>query len=139
MQIRNQKLSTRGGNREDRADWKHQIVESVGFNDGLNVGRKNRRLKDDSRFLAWVIQWQFFRWKITRKTDLRVKMFDFRLNVDFEVLRSEVQQRSLDWILGKHPRRWETKPWRNPDDTGWRQFLAAHPTATLSLLSSNKL
>lgn len=103
MQIRNQKLSTRGGNREDRADWKHQIVESAGFNDGLNVGRKNRRLKDDSRFLAWVIQWQFFRRKITRKTDPRVKMFDFRLNVDFEVLRSEVQQRSLDWILGKHP------------------------------------
>lgn len=66
-------------------------------------------------------------------------MFDFRLNDDFEVLRSEVQQRSLDWILGKHLRRWETKPWRNPDDPGWRQFLAAHPTATLSLLSSNKL
>lgn len=66
-------------------------------------------------------------------------MFDFRLNVDFEVLRSEVQQRSLDWILGNHPRRWETKPWRNQDDPGWQRFLAAYPTVILSLLSSNKL
>lgn len=45
MQIRNQKLSTRGGNREDRADWKHPIVESAGFNDGLNVGRRIEGLK----------------------------------------------------------------------------------------------
>lgn len=45
MQIRNQKLSTRGGNREDRADWKHQIGESAGFNNGLNVARRTEGSK----------------------------------------------------------------------------------------------
>lgn len=58
------------------------------------------------RFLAWVIQWHFFRRKIRRKSDLRLKMFNFRLNVDFEVVGYEVQQRNLDWIFGNHPHRW---------------------------------
>lgn len=49
-----------------------------------------------------MIQWHFFRQKIKRGTDLRVKMSVFRLNVDSEVLHHEAQQVSLGWVFGNH-------------------------------------